>query len=149
MLWREWIHWRWKMPLQLVIAHIAIPLLAALVVLLWRATTRSNVDWRVCNEIAIELSILAIGSTGAIFSDLKILTTFGALASMYSIILVLVDIALAGVLVGRSKWRVNGVGEGGVVTFWQGAIDLFIGSVGVSLTGFMIAVGMGVKVWGL
>ena len=61
-----------------LLAHIAVPLISALVIFMWRASARPDpIDWKDCNEIAIEVSILSLGATGAIFINSEIIAKFG------------------------------------------------------------------------
>lgn len=122
-----------------LLAHIVVPLLAVLIVLLWRATARTSpIDWEDCNEIAVELTILSIGASGAIFINPEIVAKFGERASLYGILIVLTNVLLAGINIGRAK----GHKKAKPVTASQGLLDLFLGVFSLMLAIYVI-------IWGL
>ena len=127
-----------------LLAHIVVPLLAVFIVLLWRATARTNpIDWEDCNEIAVELTILSIGASGAIFINPGIIAKFGERASIYGILIVLTNVLLAGINIARAKGRVPApFSKANPVTAPEGLLDLFLGVFSLMLAIYVI-------IWGL
>ena len=112
------------------LSHIAIPLIVVFVLLLFKAVNREKpIGWENCNEIAFELTVLSIGATGGIFVDPALIQRFGKNVGVYGILVVLIDLAFAGWLIYRERWR-----RGKDTTSSQGMLDLFIGFMCVAIT---------------
>ena len=117
-----------------LLTHIGIPCLIVCALMAFKSATRSKpIGWENCNEMALELSILAIGATGGIFVDPLLIKRFGPNNGLYGITVVLVILVLSGVLIYREKWRV-----GRDTSAWEGLVDLFIGTLCVIVTSTVI-----------
>src|SRR5690348_8724368 len=120
-----------------VIAHIGIPLLSGLlVILLVAAADEKPISWFSCNDIGLDLSILSIGANGGIFVNPTIIKHWGEATRVYGIVVVPSDLFLAGVLVYKRRWRKS------PVTVWQGLTDLFFGSLAVLITTRVLYLGL-------
>jgi hypothetical protein len=114
-----------------ILAHIGVPLAAVACLILLKASSREKpVGWENCNEMALELAILAIGSTGGIFANPNLIKHFGENAGVYGILLVLLDLFIAAIVVYRGRFRASD----NPITAWRGIVDLFWGCLCVALT---------------
>jgi hypothetical protein len=118
-----------------ILAHICVPLAAVACLILFKAATREKpVGWENCNEVALELAILAIGSTGGIFANPSLIKHLGENAGVYGILVVLIDLALAAIVVYRGRFR-----TADDETSWiKGTVDLFLGCLCVAITSGVI-----------
>src|SRR5580692_8284653 len=89
-----------------LLAHIGVPFVVALVIIILRAATRDKpVGWHNCNEMAIEMAILSIGATGGIFVNPNLIKHFGEKNGLYSILVVVSTLVFAAILIYRDRWR--------------------------------------------
>ena len=120
-----------------VIAHIGIPLLAGLlVILLVAAADEKPISWFSCNDIGLDLAILSIGANGGIFVNPTIIKHWGEATPVYGIVVVLSDLFLAGLLVYKRRWR------RAPIKAWHGIADLFFGSLAVLITTRVLYLGL-------
>jgi MFS-type transporter involved in bile tolerance (Atg22 family) len=112
-----------------LLAHIGVPFIVALTIVIFRAATREKpIGWENCNEMALEMAILALGATGGIFVNPNLIKHFGENNGLYSILVVMITVALAGLLVYRDRFR-----RGKEVMMWPALIDLFIGCLSIAV----------------
>lgn len=114
-----------------ILAHICVPLFAVACLILFKAATRQNaVGWKNCNEVALELAIMAIGSTEGIFANPNLIRHLGENAGVYGILVVLVDLALAAIVVYRGRFST----DQNEISWFRGIVDLFIGCLCIAVT---------------
>jgi hypothetical protein len=81
-----------------LLAHIGVPLLAVIAIILFRMPARSALTFReTCNELALEFAILGIGATGGVFLNPKINNS-----GVYGILTVLLGLVFAAFIVVRT-----------------------------------------------
>jgi hypothetical protein len=120
-----------------ILAHIGIPFIAGLLLLFMiAASDKEPISWSSCNDIALDLTILSAGASGGIFANDTLIQHLGPHSAVYGIVVVLCDLALAGVLVYIRRWRVL------PTRAWQGARDLFLGVLTVGFTAGMLYYGL-------
>lgn len=116
--------------LVLLLAHIGTPLLAGLVVLgIVVVANQETPDWMQANEAALDLTILSIGATGPLLLEPGIRENFRPDMAVYGILLVLSNLLIACILVGRKKWKKNR--ELTFINVWP---DLLFGVFSVAMT---------------
>ena len=114
-----------------ILAHICVPLVAVACLILFKAATRqAPVGWENCNEVALELAILAIGSTGGIFANPNLIKHLGENAGVYGILVVLVDLAIAAIVVYRGRFTSAHQKSSAI----RGIMDLFLGCLCIAVT---------------
>lgn len=92
----------------LLLAHMGTPFLAGVVVLGMVVIAKNGVpDWSEANDASLDLTILSIGATGPLLLEPKLRQTFDPDMAVYGILLVLTNLLIACVLVGRRKWKTN------------------------------------------
>ena len=105
-------------PWPEILAHIGIPFAAGLVLLLVKiASATAPITWEICNDIALDLTILSVGASGGIFVNdrlLDSLTKFGMRPAIVGIAIVLGDFIPLGLLLVIRRYRAP---KG----FWGGA----------------------------
>jgi hypothetical protein len=105
-----------------ILAHIVVPLMAGVVFLLFVAATEAEpIAWKNCIDIGLDLTLLGLGATGAIFVNPTLVQHWGTKAAIYGILVVLSDLILAGALVYIRRFRTQ------PVVPWQGFRDLSFG----------------------
>jgi hypothetical protein len=116
--------------MALLLAHMGTPFLAALVVLGMVIIAKNGVpDWTEANDASLDLTILSIGATGPLLLEPKLRRIFNPDMAVFGILLVLVNLLIACVLVGRKKWKTDhGLTFGNV---WP---DLLLGMFSVAMT---------------
>lgn len=115
-----------------ILAHIGIPFVAGLVILLIiAASDKEPISWSSCNDIGLDLTILSAGACGGIFANPTLIQHLGEHAAVLGILSVLCDLIMAGALVYIRRWRPS------EVCWWQGLRDLFFGFITVC---FMVGV---------
>lgn len=96
-----------------LLAHIAIPLVAGLVLVFFvQATHAEDLSWNSCNEVALDFILISVGATGALFLNPKLTAKWGERAAVYGILIVLVNLFFGSLLVYRSNHRESIVGRG-------------------------------------
>jgi hypothetical protein len=121
----------------LLLAHMGTPFLAALVVLGMVVIAKNGPpDWTEANDASLDLTILSIGATGPLLLEAQLREVFSPRMAVYGILLVLVNLLIACVLVGRKKWKADHTLRFGNV--WP---DFLLGmlSVGMTTGAFYIA----------
>ena len=105
-----------------ILAHIVVPLMAGIVFLLFVAATEAEpIAWKGCIDIGLDLTLLGLGSTGAIFVNPTLAQHWGDKAAIYGIVVVLSDLIIAGALVYIRRFRTLPVAP------WHGIRDLSFG----------------------
>jgi hypothetical protein len=119
-----------------LLAHIAIPVVAGLVLVFFvQATHTERLSWNSCNEVALDFVLISVGATGALFLNPKLTAKWGERAAVYGILIVLVNLFFASLLVYRSNHREKMVGRG------TGFIDFCLGIAGLVLISLVYYVG--------
>jgi hypothetical protein len=114
-----------------ILAHIGVPIVAVFCLIVFKAASRQKaIGWENCNEIALELAILAIGATGGIFANPNLIKHFGENNGVYGILVVLVDLVIAAIVIYRGRFRT----AESSVSAWKGLVDLFFGCLCVAVT---------------
>jgi hypothetical protein len=90
-----------------------------------------------CNDVALDFTILSIGANGAIFLNPRLATHWKELTGVYGIVVVLVNLLLASFLVYRRRWRTL------PTTKVQAFVDLFFGVLALTVTTMVFSVGYG------
>jgi hypothetical protein len=93
-------------------------------------------DWSEANDASLDLTILSIGATGPLLLEAHLRETFNPRMAVYGILLVLLNLLIACILVGRKKWKTDHTLRFGNV--WP---DFLLGllSVGMTTGAFYIA----------
>jgi len=118
--------------LEFLVAHFGIPLVAGLVlVFMTAASGQEPLGLGSCNDIALDLILLSTGANGAIFLNPRLSQHWSGSTPIVGILVVLVNLLLASALVYRRRWRAN------VPTRSQAYVDLFLGVLGLGITGFV------------
>jgi hypothetical protein len=82
-----------------LLAHIVVP---GIVVLSFAgfslAARRTPITWNYAIDIAVDLTILAIGATGALFVDPKLIGAFGQNNALVALTVMVINIGLASIL---------------------------------------------------
>jgi len=144
-----------------LLAHIAIPLLAGLILVLF-VRAKDGFTWSSCNEIAIDQVLISIGATGAIFLNQKLNNKYEGALAIYGILIVLANLILAVLLIYRSYGRERArdvyimaenplsigpplyrkISASRLKVSWrQGYLDLFLGAMALVLTCLVYWVG--------
>jgi len=114
----------------LLLAHMATPFLAGLVVLTMTAIAKDgDLKWAEANDAALDLVILSIGATGPLLLDDRFRKNFSPYIAVFGIMLVLVNLLLAGALVARRKQR-----KDLSITFGNVLFDFVLGIASVVMT---------------
>lgn len=118
-----------------LLAHIGVPFGVALVIIILRAATRDKpIGWENCNEMAIEMAILAVGATGGIFVNPNLIKHFGENNGLYSILAVVSTLVFAAILIYRDRWRTKDA----IITAKTGLFDLFLGFMCITIPAYVI-----------
>jgi len=122
--------------LLFLLAHIGIPLIAGLVLVVFKwAAQEENVTWGECHELALDFAILSIGANGAIFINPQLIQHWGERTAIYGILVVLINLLLAGIVVLRGKQRIRFASSPRMPTrAWQAIFDLFFGVLALTIT---------------
>lgn len=131
-----------------LLAHIGVPFLAVIAILIFRAPTRSALAWRQsCNETALEFAILGIGATGGVFLNRRI---GGGNSGVYGILVVVLEMVFAALIVNRGsrlELRIDphsapdaerNVTWPVVLDALQGLLDFFLGFLPIMITGAIV-----------
>jgi len=130
-----------------LLAHIGIPFLAVVAILIFRAPTRPALAWRQnCNEIALEFAILGIGATGGVFLNRRIV---GGNSGVYGILVVVLEMVFAALIVNRGSHIERIAPNAAPAARWdltkadfldtlQGLLDFFLGFLPIMVTGAIV-----------
>lgn len=112
-----------------LLAHIGIPLLFGIAFLGFSAAaTRGPMTWDLAIETGLDLAILSIGATGALFENPKLLAAFGDQNVLVGIGVVAVNLVLSSFLV-LLKRRAATVSIGPLIGFL--AVFIGLGTIGI------------------
>lgn len=120
-----------------LLAHFATPFLAGLIVLTMVVIAKEEKPtWVEANDAALDLVILSIGATAPLMLEGRLRENLSPDIAVYGILLVLVNLLIAGSLVGRKKWK-----KDKTLTFANIWPDFFLGmsSVGMTTLAFYFA----------
>jgi hypothetical protein len=124
-----------------LLAHMGTPFLAGFVVLGMVVLAKPGVpDWLDANDASLDLTILSIGATGPLLLEPKIRQAFDSNMAVYGILLVLTNLLIACVLVGRKKWKQNHA-----LTFENIWPDFLLGLLAVGMTTGVFYIAYNVK----
>lgn len=122
--------------LTALLAHIAIPVVAGLALVFFvQATHPEGLSWNSCNEVALDLILISVGATGALFLNPKLTAKWGEGTAVFGILIVLINLFFASLLVYRNNHRQGMIGRG------AGFIDLCLGISGIVLISLVYYVG--------
>ena len=121
---------------EFLVAHFGIPLVAGLVlVLMTAASDKAPLGLTSCNDIGLDFILLSTGANGAIFLNPRLSQHWSGSTPIVGILVVLANLLLASMLVYRRRWR------DGSPSRAQAFIDLFLGAIGLGVTGFVFYLG--------
>jgi hypothetical protein len=125
-----------------VLAHIVVP---GMVILSFAgfslAARRTPITWNYAIDIAVDLTILAIGATGALFVDPRLIQAFGQNNALVALTVMVTNICLASVLM-LFRRRVNMGDEANPprpVSWKLGVASMFIGFMALFVVGSVVA----------
>jgi len=125
--------------LAYLIAHIAIPFAAGVVVLAIEVVSSPRrIDWAVANDGARDMTILSIGATGGLFLNHQLQVHWGDMAPLLGILAVLANLLLSCILVYRKRWKLADEKSSG---FRNTLPDLALGGLAMCLTAVLFLVG--------
>lgn len=125
-----------------LLAHIVVP---GLVILSFAgfslAARRTPITWNYAIDIAVDLTILAIGATGALFVDPKLLGAFGPNSALVALTVMVLNIALASVLMlfRRRVFVGDEANPPQPVSVKTGIAALSLGVMALCIVGFVVA----------
>src|SRR5262245_10452240 len=123
----------------ILLAHIGVPLLFGLAFVVFSlAASKGPRGWDLAIETALDLAILSIGATGALFENPKLIAAFGVENTIVGIAVIGINLLLSSILVWLRRATSDGSNSPGPGI---GFLALFIGSL-------TIAVVVSVVTWG-
>jgi hypothetical protein len=127
---------------EFLVAHLVIPLLAGLVVLaIVVISSKDKPDWDAANDGALDLTILSIGATGALFLNQKFQEHWHQITPLLGIAVVLANLLLTCVLAYRRRWKPEGQKALDFRNVWP---DIFFGVLALIITTAVFVFGAGV-----
>ncbi len=111
----------------LILAHLGIPVLfgvAFLIIII--AVTPPAEGWEKLLEAALDLTILSLGATGAIFDNERVAQAFGANSALVAVTVIAADLIAASILV---LIRARTTRSQEPVSVSHGIIALFLGMI--------------------
>jgi hypothetical protein len=125
-----------------VLAHIVVP---GMVILSFAgfslAARRTPITWNYAVDIAVDLTILAIGATGALFVDPRLIQAYGQNNALVALTVMVTNICLASILM-LFRRRVC-MGDEAIpprpVSWKLGIMSLFIGFMALFVVGSVVA----------
>jgi hypothetical protein len=113
-----------------ILAHLGIPLLFAIAFVIFsEAVTPPTNDWQNLLESALDLTILSLGATGAIFDNGKVEQTFGSNSALLAVTVIAIDLIAAATLVLIRARTLRGQLHvsllGGIIALSLGTLTLF------------------------
>jgi hypothetical protein len=110
-----------------ILAHLGIPVFFGVAFLIFTiAVAPPSEGWETLLDASLDLTILSLGATGAIFDNAKVAQTFGANSALVAVTVIAVDLIAASILV---LIRARTMRSHVPVSGWHGIIALFIGMV--------------------
>lgn len=127
---------------EFLVAHLFIPLMAGVVVLaIVVISSKSKPNWDTANDAALDLTILSIGATGALFLNQKFQEHWRQLAPLLGIAVVLANLLLTCILAYRRRWKPE---EEKALEFHNVWPDIFWGVLALVITTAVFVFGAGV-----
>jgi hypothetical protein len=118
--------------LEYLLAHLAIPFLAGLVVLaIVIVSGPKEIGWDAANDAALDMTILSIGATGGLFLNHRLQEHWGMQTPLYGILAVLANLLLSCMLVYRKRWKPEAERTATIRNMWP---DLVVGTLAMCLT---------------
>jgi hypothetical protein len=115
-----------------LLAHMGLPVGFGLVFLIFSAATARDDDgWDVLAEAALDLTILALGATGAVFDNSQVEKAFGSNAAEVAMAVIAINLVLSAVIV-FIKSRI--VRRHAHFDLRSGIIVMFVGVLAVGIT---------------
>ena len=113
-------------------AHIGLPLLFGIgFVIINAAVEPRSDDWDVLVKTALDLAILSLGATGAIFDNARVEQAFGTNSILVAIAIIGADFVLAAIIVAvRSAY----IRKAAHFSFIGGILVLSVGSLTLGMT---------------
>lgn len=125
--------------LEFLLAHLAIPFLAGLVVLgIVVVSGPKEISWDAANDAALDMTILSIGATGGLFLNHKLQEHWGDQTPIYGILAVLANLLLSCILAYRKRWKPE---NDRAPRFRNMLPDLLVGGIAMCLTTGLFVVG--------
>jgi hypothetical protein len=114
-----------------LLAHIGLPLLFGIAFIIFSAAVDPRADgWDVLVETALDLSILSLGATGAIFDNQRVEQAFGSNSALVAIAMIAVTLVFAAVIVMARAIAIRNHQHftltGGIMVLSLGALTLGI-----------------------
>ena len=83
-----------------LLAHIGLPLLFGIAFIIFSAAVDPRADgWDVLVETALDLTILSLGATGAIFDNQRVEQAFGSNSALVAIAMIAVSLIFSAIIV--------------------------------------------------
>jgi hypothetical protein len=115
-----------------LLAHIGLPLLFGVAFIIFSAAVNPRTDgWDVLVETALDLTILSLGATGAIFDNQRVEQAFGSNSALVAISMIAVNLIISSVIVMA---RAIAVRESKHFSFLGGIMVLFLGLLTLGVT---------------
>ena len=120
-----------------LLAHIGLPLLFGIgFVIINAAIEPRSGNWDVLAKTALDLTILSLGATGAIFDNARVEQAFGANSVLVAIAVIGVDFILAAVIVAMKSSNIRKAAN---FSLAGGILVLFVGSSSLGVTAGVMA----------
>jgi hypothetical protein len=120
-----------------LLAHIGLPLLFGIAFVIFSAAVNPRTDgWDVLVETALDLTILSLGATGAIFDNSKVSQVFGPNAALVAILVIAVNLIFSSIIVMA---RAKAIQNATHFKFLGGILALFLGVLTLTLTAGVLA----------
>jgi hypothetical protein len=115
-----------------ILAHIGLPVGFGIVFVIISAATGPRSDeWDVLAETALDLTILSLGATGAVFENPQVERAFGTESGVVAATVIVVNLILFSLIV---LTRAIVVRRNQHFTFWRGIMVMFLGALTLSVT---------------
>ncbi|HEX4378455.1 MAG TPA: hypothetical protein VH022_00340 [Candidatus Acidoferrum sp.] len=114
-----------------LLAHIGLPLLFGTAFIIFSAAVDPRADgWDVLVETALDLTILSLGATGAIFDNLRVEQAFGSNSALVAIAMIAVNLIFSAIIVMARAIAVRNERHfsfsGGIIALCLGVLTLGI-----------------------
>src|SRR5580704_3007254 len=112
---------------RVILAHLGIPLFFGIAFVIFTSAVAAPAEgWENLLETALDLTILSLGATGAIFDNAKVAQTFGQNSALLAVTVIAVDLIAGAILV---LIRARAVRRQIPVPFRNAIIGLSLGAV--------------------